>query len=222
MRHFLDVTKSNLFFARGIILVEGWAEEILIPAIAQAIDKELSTKEISIINVGSTAFLHFARIFIPADDEKKMNYPVAIVTDLDVRPNENGTFDEESEARNSEMKKRFIDEDNNSHIKVCIAKQWTLEWCLFNSKSFRIPFMSAVERVHNRTKEFQKNTEGQWNEAEFKNKLIEMLLPNSNHKLDKVAVASELALSISTQHIIPEDDDMYIKYIIQAINHVCK
>lgn len=79
LRHFLDVTKSNLFFARGIILVEGWAEEILIPAIAQAIDKELSTKEISIINVGSTAFLHFARIFIPADDEKKMNYPVAII-----------------------------------------------------------------------------------------------------------------------------------------------
>lgn len=32
---FLDVTKSNLFFAKGVILVEGWAEEILLPVIAE-------------------------------------------------------------------------------------------------------------------------------------------------------------------------------------------
>jgi putative ATP-dependent endonuclease of OLD family len=34
---FLDVTKSNLFFAKGVILVEGWAEEILIPVIAEVL-----------------------------------------------------------------------------------------------------------------------------------------------------------------------------------------
>jgi putative ATP-dependent endonuclease of OLD family len=33
LERFLDVTKSNLFFAKGIILVEGWSEEILIPKI---------------------------------------------------------------------------------------------------------------------------------------------------------------------------------------------
>lgn len=29
LQNFLDVTKSNLFFAKGIILVEGWAEELI-------------------------------------------------------------------------------------------------------------------------------------------------------------------------------------------------
>lgn len=55
--HFLDVTKANLFFAKGIILVEGWAEEIILPAIAQGMGKDLTAHEVSIINVGSTAYM---------------------------------------------------------------------------------------------------------------------------------------------------------------------
>ena len=35
LERFLDVTKANLFFAKGVIMVEGWAEEILIPALAK-------------------------------------------------------------------------------------------------------------------------------------------------------------------------------------------
>lgn len=64
LERFLDVTKSNLFFMKGIILVEGWSEEILIPKIAEKIGYDLTKQEISIINVGSTAFLHFAKIFL--------------------------------------------------------------------------------------------------------------------------------------------------------------
>jgi putative ATP-dependent endonuclease of OLD family len=37
LEKFLDVTKSNLFFANGIIFVEGWAEEILLPILAKKI-----------------------------------------------------------------------------------------------------------------------------------------------------------------------------------------
>lgn len=39
----------------------------------------------SIINVGSTAYLHFAKIFLRADGNAKMEIPVAIVADLDKR-----------------------------------------------------------------------------------------------------------------------------------------
>ena len=34
LQRFLDVTKANLFFARGVIIVEGDAENILVPTIA--------------------------------------------------------------------------------------------------------------------------------------------------------------------------------------------
>lgn len=85
LERFLDATKSNLFFARGVILVEGDAENLLLPTIAEIIEKPLHKYGISIVNVGSTAFLRFAKIFL-RNDQKKMNIPVAVITDLDVRP----------------------------------------------------------------------------------------------------------------------------------------
>src|SRR5699024_10360312 len=97
--HFLDVTKANLFFAKGIILVEGWAEEIILPAIAQGMGKDLTAHEVSIINVGSTAYMRYAKIFMRRNLES-MGCKVAIVTDLDVRPNDdNGQFDAAKEVK---------------------------------------------------------------------------------------------------------------------------
>ena len=40
LERFLDATKANLFFAKGLIMVEGDAENLLIPAIAQLIEKK--------------------------------------------------------------------------------------------------------------------------------------------------------------------------------------
>ncbi|XQF91242.1 ATP-dependent nuclease [Pseudoalteromonas espejiana] len=39
LERFLDTTKANLFFAKGVIMVEGWSEEILIPALARKMKK---------------------------------------------------------------------------------------------------------------------------------------------------------------------------------------
>lgn len=85
LERFLDATKANLFFARGVILVEGDAENLLLPTIAKILHKPLHKHGVSIVNVGSTAFLRYAKIFIRKDG-KKMKLPVAIITDLDVRP----------------------------------------------------------------------------------------------------------------------------------------
>ena len=86
LERFLDVTKSNLFFAKGVILVEGWSEEILLPELAKKIGYDLTKLEVSILNVGSTAYLHFAKIFLRNDD-KEMKVHVSIITDLDNKPN---------------------------------------------------------------------------------------------------------------------------------------
>lgn len=84
LERFLDATKANLFFARGIILVEGDAENILIPTIAELVGKPLHKYGVSIVNVASTAFLHYANIFM-RNDCKELSIPVAVITDLDVR-----------------------------------------------------------------------------------------------------------------------------------------
>ena len=42
LTRFLDVTKANLFFARGVAIVEGDAEAILLPALARAVGRSFS------------------------------------------------------------------------------------------------------------------------------------------------------------------------------------
>lgn len=85
LERFLDATKSNLFFARGVILVEGDAENILLPTIANIIERPLHKFGVSIVNVGSTAHLRYANIFL-RNAEPYINIPVSLVRDIDVRP----------------------------------------------------------------------------------------------------------------------------------------
>ncbi|MCJ1749543.1 AAA family ATPase [Mammaliicoccus sciuri] len=86
LERFLDATKANLFFARGVIFVEGDAENLILPAIAEVINRPLYKYGVSIINVGSLAFKRYSSIFIRNNNEMKMNFPVSIITDLDLKP----------------------------------------------------------------------------------------------------------------------------------------
>jgi putative ATP-dependent endonuclease of OLD family len=65
-------------------MVEGDAENILIPVIADIIDLPLYKYGVSIVNVGSTAFSRYAKIFNRREG-KPLEIPVAVVTDMDVR-----------------------------------------------------------------------------------------------------------------------------------------
>ena len=96
LERFLDATKANLFFAKGLILVEGDAENLLLPAIAQLIGRNLHEYGISVVNVGSTAYKRYVSIF-KRKDGKAFNMPIAIVSDLDIRAIE--YYDEDSKDR---------------------------------------------------------------------------------------------------------------------------
>ena len=84
LHRFLDATKANLFFAKGVIMVEGDAENLLLPTIAEIIGRPLHKHGVSIVNVGNTAYKRYAKIF-ERQDGQRMGVKVAIVTDLDVR-----------------------------------------------------------------------------------------------------------------------------------------
>jgi putative ATP-dependent endonuclease of OLD family len=85
LERFLDSTKSNLFFAKGLILVEGDSELLLLPAIAELIDIPLHKYGISLINIGGTSFKRYIKLF-STQNEKCINLPISLVTDIDVRP----------------------------------------------------------------------------------------------------------------------------------------
>lgn len=63
LQKFLDVTKSQLFFANGVILVEGISEAILIPIFSKIIENDVERKGIEVVNINGVAFEHFANLF---------------------------------------------------------------------------------------------------------------------------------------------------------------
>lgn len=217
--NFLDVTKSNLFFAKGIILVEGWAEELILPALAANQGTPLSKHEVSIVNVGSTAYLHFARILM-RNDGKRLNYPVSIVTDYDVRPEEDWSFDETKERAKLQSIEGKLNRGGCDNVSLFLATRWTLEWCLFNSTALSELFMECCRKVHSHTDEFKKGDDGQWDRDRFKQKLADKL---KDRTLDKVQIATLLSRRIKDMDspIDITDGDM-ASYLIEAIKFVCK
>ena len=77
-------------------MVEGDAENILIPVIADILGYPLEKYGISLVNVGSTAFLRYSRIMVRKDGST-IGIPVSVITDCDVRPYD---IDEETKERN--------------------------------------------------------------------------------------------------------------------------
>jgi predicted ATP-dependent endonuclease of OLD family len=94
VNRWLDVTKSNLLFARGLIFVEGIAEAIVVPELAKLVLKDqapgkqsLADLGISVINLNGIYFKHFMQFFcnINLDFPTALNVPIrcAGLTDLD-------------------------------------------------------------------------------------------------------------------------------------------
>lgn len=90
LERFLDVTKSNLFFARAVMIVEGDSETILLPVIARLLGRDFRHYGVSLVNVGGVGLGRFARIFLRKEPDKSgvIGVPVACVTDLDVMPDD--------------------------------------------------------------------------------------------------------------------------------------
>lgn len=93
INRWLDVTKSNLLFASGVILVEGIAEQMIIPTLAKIVLKDqrdgfksLEDLGISTINLNGIYFKHFMQLYCNIEnDSDGNNIPIrcAGLTDLD-------------------------------------------------------------------------------------------------------------------------------------------
>lgn len=153
LERFLDVTKANLFFARGVVIVEGDGENILLPTLARLIGCDFAEHGVSVVNVGHTGLLRFARIFQRSDPERDgvINVPVACVADLDVMPDcapviigktQEGEDWPDKGRRRWRAKSDFTDVELAAHreairnkvsgqkVESFVADEWTLEYDL--------------------------------------------------------------------------------------------
>ncbi len=236
LEKFLDTTKSNLFFAKGVIFVEGWAEEILIPSLAKKLKTQgiifqnFTEAGVSVVNIANTAFLRYSRIFLRKNNSE-LNIPVSIITDVDIRDYEkkakkddNGNIvknendkteyeyvklDSDTVKRESEVKRDgIISEWKKQKVDVFVAPNWTLEYSLFKSTSLNSKFCEILKKVH-----------PQINEDIIEEELAKKLI---NKGLKKTEIAYELAQEIENNAGIEIDEnDISIKYLIDAIKYVC-
>jgi putative ATP-dependent endonuclease of OLD family len=93
LERYFDVTKAEMAFAKGVILVEGIAEEFVIPAFARSIRLktgervELDRLGISVCAVHGTDFRPYAKLLSPDG----LNIPYVVVTDGDAFLKQEGT-----------------------------------------------------------------------------------------------------------------------------------
>ena len=153
LERFLDVTKANLFFARGVAIVEGDGENILLPVLGRLIGCDFTEHGVSVVNVGGTGLRRFSRIFQrkDADSDGTIDVPVACITDLDVMPDCApsiiGLVREGEEAparvnRRWRIRSDFTETELTAHgnairdkadgqnVKTFVADEWTLEYDL--------------------------------------------------------------------------------------------
>lgn len=80
LERYLDAVRSNLLFAKWVLLVEGDAEEIIIPILIKKVFWiNLDELGLSLINIRSTWFENVAQIF----DDQRIRRRCSIITDSD-------------------------------------------------------------------------------------------------------------------------------------------
>ena len=158
LERFLDVTKANLFFAHGVIIVEGDAEAILLPAIAKLIGRDLSEYGVSIVNVGGRGLRRYSRVFQRSNTTTgTIGVRIACIADLDVMPDCApeilGLVEDASDDRWMDSRRRWkalrdlgaddgerdralrerrckLGEDDGQMVRTFVSDHWTLEYDL--------------------------------------------------------------------------------------------
>lgn len=77
LQRYIDIKRGEIFFGKGVILVEGIAEEYIVPALAEKIETPLDFYGIVCCNINSTNFKPYISLL------KSLKIPYVILTDGD-------------------------------------------------------------------------------------------------------------------------------------------
>jgi putative ATP-dependent endonuclease of OLD family len=153
LRRFLDVTKASLLFSRGVVLVEGIAEQLVLPLLARKLKLPLSDAGVTVVNVGGLSFAPFAQLF----STDRLPCRCAIVSDGDP-PSSNSEEDEGAEPLTAEhptsvepalsATARSLAGHESETLRVFLAQR-TFEWDLTNAGNWDI-MLAALKLVRPR------------------------------------------------------------------------
>lgn len=151
LRRFLDATKANLFFARGVVIVEGDAENLLLPALAAKMGRPFGKHGVSIVNVGHRGLFRYSRIFQRADDSV-VPVPVSLIPDRDIPPDaaaalvgEDRLTEGQWEAADLARHRQRLTAHTGGTVRTFLSEQWTLEFDLARQPELTAIVHQAVQ-----------------------------------------------------------------------------
>ena len=169
IERYLDVTKSQMFFAKGIIFVEGITEALLINEFSKILKRDLDKYAVEIVNINGVDFEPFAKIFQIENNENLLSTKCSIITDDDrcTNPNNKEIFLEKEKIESytkileedliqisnklnrgdiSDRAKKLL-EYNKNNIKVVTAKK-TFEYELAKIRENRDIILEILNEIH--------------------------------------------------------------------------
>ena len=149
VQRFLDATKSDMLFADKVCFVEGLAEELLIPVMAEYLGKSFEDAHVATITAGGRYFGHFLKLFDTSRNPEAIKKKVACITDRDpVRkkkdtnggfercyPFEFGNADYEEKEHAEELIKHYEDNGTIQVFSQDATYGKTLEYDLMRTNS---------------------------------------------------------------------------------------
>lgn len=105
VERYLDVKKGEIFLGKGVLLVEGIAEEYIIPKMAELIGKPLDEKGIVVCNINCTNFKPYMKML------SYLNIPYAVITDGDFYTEKVNNTDDEKNRTYHVLEKDVADDE---------------------------------------------------------------------------------------------------------------
>lgn len=131
LKKWLDVTKSIMLFSRGVLLVEGISEALIIPILADNLYREryktnniMKNRGVSIVNINGISFKHFLTVFLEyslyddAVPKPYLNIKCAAIADKDPDKYADVSDRDSSDAFGIEKYCQVLDKSKNCKLYV--------------------------------------------------------------------------------------------------------
>lgn len=224
LERYLDVTKSQMLFAKGILFVEGISEALILPCLAKQINRQFDKYAVTLVNIDGVSFEPFAKLLCFANDPQKQTIKATIITDDDRCSDKSDNalyiskeldFDCSDAELSSVITKltngTFCDRCNKivelctaAHINVFTAPK-TLEYALSLCET-NIPYiLGAIIDVYPRLGKTLYEKVAQMNETNKKAACIWLFMRERSQQ--KAAVAQALTRRIINKNIVIKNSD---------------